>query len=97
MKYFFTRTYEHHRKDTFKEAMECLLHKDNIVCTCSMVRQKTSKPYYTFLNLECVQKIAEVKLRQNDFNPSDSLLGYNINYVNYKFKFLNDRLNLGKS
>ena len=30
---FFTWTYEHHRKDSFKEAMKCLSHKDNIVCT----------------------------------------------------------------
>ena len=35
----------------------------NVVCTCSLVRQKTGKPYYTFLNQECVQKIAEVKLK----------------------------------
>ena len=44
-----------------------------------------------------MQKIDEIKLKQKDFNPSDSLLGYNINYVNYKFKLLNDRLGLGKS
>ena len=39
---FFTWTYEHHRKDSFKEAMKCLSHKDDdVVCTCSLVRQKT--------------------------------------------------------
>jgi integrase len=94
---FFTWTYEHHKKESFKEAMKCLSHKDNVVCTCSLVRQKTGKPYYTFLNPECVQKIAEVKLKQKDFNLNNPLLGYNINYANYKFKLLNDRLGFGKA
>ena len=71
---FLAGTIQYHRKTDFKDAMEYLSRKDNAVCTCNIIRQKTGKPYYTFLNPECVQKIAEVKLNQNDFDLSDSLL-----------------------
>ena len=94
---FFNWTYEYHRKDNFKDAMKYLSRKNNIVCTCNLIRQKTDKPYYTFLNPECVQKIAQVKLRQKDFNLKDPLLKYDVDHVSFKFKQLNDKLNLGKA
>ena len=59
--------------------------------------KKQEKALLHVLNPECVQKIAEIKLKQKDFHPYDSFLGYNMNYVNYNFKLLNDRLGLGNS
>ena len=64
-----------------------------------MVNQthKTDKPYYTFLNPECVQETARIKLRQKDFDLKKPLLEYEPNYVNHKFKIQNDRLGFGKA
>ena len=94
---FFTWTRPYHKKDNFKDAMKYLARKNNVVCTCKLVRQKTDKPYYTFLNPECVQKIARVKMKQKDFNLHEPLLKYGLNYVNYKFKMLNDYLGFGQA
>ena len=94
---FFEWTRPYHKKDNFADAMKYLSRKNNVVCTCKLVRQKTDKPYYTFLNPECVQNIARVKMKQNDFNLHEPLLKYGLNYVNYKFKMLNDYLGLGQA
>ena len=94
---FFTWTRPYHKKDNFEDAMKYLARKNNVVCTCKLVRQKTDKPYYTFLNPECVQNIARVKMKQKDFNLHEPLLKYGLNYVNYKFKMLNDYLGFGQA
>lgn len=93
---FFEGTRMYHKKDDFRDAMKYLSRKNNVVCTCKLLRQKTDKPYYTFLNPECVQRIAKVKLKQEDFDLEDSLLKYELNHVNYKFKALNDYLGFGE-
>lgn len=94
---FFEGTYEYHKKDSFEDAMKYLSRKDNVVCTCNLIRQKTDKPYYTFLNPECVQKIAQIKRKKEDFNMDDPLLKYNVDYADARFKQLNDRLGFGKA
>lgn len=94
---FFDWTYEYHGKDNFGDAMKYLSRKNNVVCTCNLIRQKTDKPYYTFFNPECVQMIAQVKLKQNDFDLADPLLKYEPNHVTDKFKSLNNYLGLGKA
>lgn len=93
---FFDWTKEYHKKDNFKDAMKYLSRKNNVVCTCKLIRQKTDKPYYTFLNPECVQKIAKIKLKQNDFRLEDPLLKYELNSVTNRFKSLNDYLGFGE-
>lgn len=93
---FFKWTMKYHKKDSFEDAMKYLSRKKNVVCTCNLIRKKTDKPFYTFLNPECVQRIAKVKLKQGDFDMSHPLLKYGLNHVNYKFKMLNDYLGFGK-
>lgn len=93
---FFKWTREYHGKDDFRDAMKYLSRKKNIVCTCNLIRKKTDKPYYTFLNPECVRGIAKVKLKQEDFDFESPLLKYEVNHVNYKFKLLNDYLGFGE-
>ena len=95
-KTFFEGTKSYHKKDNFKEALEYLSDRDNVVCTCKLLRQKTDKPYYTFLNPECVGIIAKVKLKNKDLDLDAPLLKYNLNHVNYKFKCLNDYLDFGE-
>ena len=94
---FFEGTKSYHKKDTFRDAMRYLSRKNNVVCTCRLIRQKTDKPYYTFLNPECVQRIAKVKIKQKDFDLASPLLKYELNHVNYKFKILNDYLGFGRA
>lgn len=92
---FFKGTMEYHHKDNFKDALIHLAERDDVVCTCNLIRKKTDKPFYTFLNPECVQRIAKVKLKQEDFDMAGPLLKYELNHVNYKFKMLNDYLGFG--
>ena len=93
---FFEGTCAYHKRDDFKDALKYLSRKNNVVCTLRLIRQKTDKPYYTFLNPECVQRIARIKLKGEDFDLDAPLLGYGINYVNCKFKKLNDYLGFGE-
>ncbi|WP_407409508.1 hypothetical protein [Methanobrevibacter sp.] len=93
---FFEGTWSYHKKDNFHDALECLACRDDVVCTCELTRQKTGKPYYTFLNPECVQEIARVKLKQNDFDLDSPLLRYSLSYISIKFRHLNDKLGLGE-
>jgi integrase len=93
---FFEGTKYYHEKDNFEDALMYLADCDDVVCTCRLFRQKTNKHYYAFLNPECVQEIARVKLKQKDFDLEDSLLKYNQNYVSNKFKSLNDYLGFGE-
>ena len=92
----FEGTKSYHKKDNFEDALRYLSRKNNAVCTCKLIRQKTDKPYYTFLNPECVQKMARIKLKHEDFDLKSPLLKYNPNHVNYKFKLLNDYLGFGE-
>lgn len=92
----FEGTRSYHKKDNFRDALKYLSRKNNVVCTCKLVRQKTDKPYYTFLNPECVQKVSKIKLSHGDFDLDAPLLRYNLSHVNYKFKMLNDYLGFGE-
>ena len=93
----FEGTKAYHKKDNFEDALKYLKRKNNVVCTCRLTRQKTDKPYYTFLNPECVQTIARIKLKHEDFDLDAPLLGHGLNHVNYKFKALNDYLGFGEA
>ena len=92
----FEGTMAYHGKDNFPDAVKYLSRKDNVVCTCKLTRSKTDTPYYTFLNPECVQEIAKVKLGKADFDLDGNLLKYSLNHVNHKFKLINDMLGLGE-
>lgn len=92
----FEGTKSYHKKDNFQDALKYLSRRKNIVCTCNLIRRKTDKPYYTFLNPECVQKLAKIKLKQEDFDLDKPLLNYEVNHVNRKFKKLNDYLGFGE-
>lgn len=89
-KTFYEGTFEYHKKDSFRNALRFLSKKDNVVCTCSLIRKKTDRLYYTFLGPEVVQFISKVKLKNWDFNLDNSLLDGSLDYVGRKFRFIND-------
>ena len=94
---FFDGTYEYHEKDDYIDALKILSKRDDVVCTCKLVRQKTKKPYYTFLNPETVQQIAKTKLIEGGFILKDPLLRHTEDYIGKQCKFINDYLNMGKA
>lgn len=91
----FEGTYEYHKKDNFKKALRYLSRMDNVICTCKLIRQKTNKPYYTFLSPECVQNIASNKLKNKDFELENPLLRYNIDYIQKRCRQINDYFKFG--
>lgn len=93
----YTGTYSDHGKDDFRDALKYLASHDDVVCTCKLIRRKTDRPYYAFLNPETVQFIARAKLKNGDFNLNDPLLDYSPDYVGRKFRFINDCLGLGRA
>ena len=93
---FFEGTRYYHEKDDFSDALEYLAKCDDVVCTCRLFRKKTNKPYYAFLNPECVQEIARVKLNQKDFDWDSTILKGNLNHISCKFRSLNDYLGFGE-
>ena len=88
-------TLQYHKKDNMEDALRVLAERDDVVCTCKLTRKKTDKPYYTFLNPETVQFIAQAKLKDCDFNLDNPLLKHSPDYVGRKFRFINDYLQLG--
>ena len=88
-------TYEYHKKDNFSDAIRYLAKHDNIICTCKLVRQKTNKPYYTFLNPETVQIIAQSKLKTGDININAPLLKFSEDYIGRQCRTINNYLELG--
>lgn len=74
--------------------MKFLSKTDNVVCTCSLIRKKTCRPFYTFLNPEATQFILKVKLKNRDFNLDSPLLEGSLDYIGSKFRFINDYLDL---
>lgn len=91
----FEGTCSYHHKNSFKKALKVLSKMDNVVCTCKLVRQKTNKPYYTFLSPECVQTIASNKLKNNDFELDDPLLKYNVDYIQKRCREINEHFSFG--
>ena len=88
-------TYEYHQMDSVSEALKYLAKHDNIVCTCKLIRHKTNKPYYTFLNPETVQIIAQSKVNNFDFKLNSPLLKYSEDYVGKQCRTINNFLELG--
>ena len=93
---FFEGTRSYHEKDDFEDALKYLADCDDVVCAFRLFRQKTNRPYYAFLNPECVREIARVKLKQKDFDLDAPLLRYNLNHLTDKFRRLNDYLGFGE-
>ena len=91
----FRGTYGYHKKDNFRDALKYLSCHDDVICTCKLIRAKTDKPYYTFLNPETVQFISKIKLERKDYDLSKPVLKYNVDYIGRKFALVNDSLNLG--
>ena len=91
----FRGTLQDHQKDNVLDAFKYLSRHDNVVCTCELIRKKTMKPYYTFLNPETVQHIAQHKLNIGDIKPENPLLRYSEDYVGKKCREINEYLQFG--
>lgn len=93
---FFEDLYPYHQEDDPVEAMHKLANMDNIIWETKLIRQKTKKPYYGFVNPETTQAIARLKLKE-EFKLDEPLFKYGKPYVAYLLKQLNDALGYGKA
>lgn len=93
---FFEDLYPYHQEDDPVEAMHKLASMDNIIWETKLIRQKTKKPYYGFVNPETTQAIARLKLKE-EFKLDEPLFKYGKPYVAYLLKQLNDALGYGKA
>lgn len=96
---FINATEEYHNGGTIQEIVVQLIHKDNIIPTFKIRRQKTNKFYYTFCSPEAVKYICNyliVSARKFNDYTTEPLFKTNRDYLNRDFKELNDKFELGK-
>lgn len=96
-KQFYEDTYRYHQEDDPLEAMHKLAKMDNIIWQTQLIRQKTKKPYYGFVNPETTQAIATLKASEEEYDLDKPLFEYSKIYINRIFKQLNDRLGFGEA
>lgn len=91
---FIEDLYPYHQEDDPVEALHKLSKMDNVIWETKLIRQKTKKPYYGFVNPETTQAIARLKLKE-DFDLDKPLFKYNKIYFARLLKEINDTLQLG--
>ena len=90
-----TKNY-HHTNDIYT-VIDTLRQRDDIIPTFKLKRQKTDKWYYTFCSPEAVTAILDYLVSiKKPIHPNDKLFQYSKTTVSYKFKEINNELNLGK-
>lgn len=92
---FIDDLYPHHQEDDVKDALIYLSKQDNLIWSTRMIRTKTKKLYYGFVNPETTQTIAQYLLMNERYCREDTLFKYNQPYVNTLMKKINDELDLG--
>lgn len=96
---FIEATKDYHNGGTIQEVLVTLLARDDVVPTFKIRRQKTNKYYYTFCSPEAVRSICNyLIISQRKFKGYNEhkLFKTNRDQLNYGFKQLNDKLNLGE-
>ena len=96
-KQFYEDTYRYHQEDDPLEAMHKLANMDNIIWETQLIRQKTQKPYYGFVNPETTQAIARVKASKNSYELDAPLFKYNKDYFSMELTKIGKQLGYGKA
>ncbi|MBE6496245.1 MAG: site-specific integrase [Methanobrevibacter thaueri] len=94
---FIDATYEYHRTDNIKEALDSLKELDFIIPIFKIRRQKTNKFYFTFCSHEASKFIVDYLINLDyELTLEDKLFNLNLYYWNKYFNNINTQLNLGK-
>ena len=90
---FITATQEYHNKDNIYDVINELKKKEDIIPIFHIKRQKTNNYYYTFCSPEATKAILDyLETRTDKLTNDKQLFKINKNYLNVKFKELNDQL-----
>lgn len=94
---FYEDTYKYHQEDDPLEAMHKLSDMDNIIWETQLIRQKTQKPYYGFVNPETTQAIARVKASKDTYPLDAPLFKYQKDYFSRQLTATSRKLGLGEA
>ena len=90
---FITATSEYHHSNNIYDVINELKEKEDIIPIFHIKRQKTNNYYYTFCSPEATKAILDyLETRTDKLKPEGQLFKINKNYLNVKFKELNDQL-----
>ena len=90
---FIEATSEYHHSNNIYDVIEELKEKEDIIPIFHIKRQKTNNYYYTFCSPEATKAILDyLETRTDQLKPEGQLFKINKNYLNVKFKELNDQL-----
>ena len=90
---FITATSEYHHSTDIYDVIEELKTKEDIIPIFHIKRLKTNNYYYTFCSPEATKAILDyLETRTDQLRPEGQLFKINKNYLNVKFKELNDQL-----
>lgn len=96
---FLLATEQYHNSNNIEEVIAELDGKDDIIPLFKLKRQKTNKYYYTFCSPEAVQAIINYLKSRDNLNKGkygNKLFKINARYLNERFRYLNEKMNLGK-
>jgi len=90
---FITATNEYHHSTDIYDVINELKQKEDIIPLFHIKRLKTNNYYYTFCSPEATKAILDyLETRTDKLKPEKQLFKINKNYLNVKFKELNDQL-----
>ena len=90
---FIEATQEYHHSNNIYDVIEELKEKEDIIPIFHIKRLKTNNYYYTFCSPEATKAILDyLETRTDQLKPEGQLFKINKNYLNVKFKELNDQL-----
>jgi len=90
---FITATNEYHHSTDIYDVINELKNKEDIIPIFHIKRLKTNNYYYTFCSPEATKAILDyLETRTDQLKPEGQLFKINKNYLNVKFKELNDQL-----
>ena len=90
---FIEATQEYHHSNNIYDVINELKNKEDIIPIFHIKRMKTNNYYYTFCSPEATKAILDyLETRTDQLKPEGQLFKINKNYLNVKFKELNDQL-----
>lgn len=95
---FIEATREYHNETRIEQVIYSLKHRDDIIPTFTIIRQKTQTPYFTFCSPEATQQILiylNEELLKRELNPQEKLFNLTTQGIQTNFERLNDTCGFG--
>ena len=94
---YINATSDYHNSNDINDVINELENTDDVIPMFKIKRIKTNKYYYAFCSPEAVQEINNYLLTRESLKKEDKLFDIISNYLNTKFRMINDTLKLGNS